>query len=54
VSGSLAVVRLTWASTVTGSDGHTTTDDERGLDVFQRRADGRWQIIRYMAYPAHP
>jgi uncharacterized protein (TIGR02246 family) len=54
VSGSLAVVRLTWASTVTGSDGRSATDDEPGLDVFQRQPDGRWQIIRYIAYPAHP
>jgi ketosteroid isomerase-like protein len=54
VSGSLAVVRLTWASTVTESDGRSATDDEPGLDVFQRQPDGRWQIIRYIAYPAHP
>jgi uncharacterized protein (TIGR02246 family) len=54
VSGSLAVARLTWSSTVTGSDGRSTTNDEPGLDVFQRQPDGRWRIIRYMAYPAHP
>lgn len=53
-SGSLAVVRLTWISTVTGSDGRGTTDDEPGLDVFQRQGDGSWKIIRYMAYPANP
>jgi ketosteroid isomerase-like protein len=53
-SGSLAVVRLTWASTVIASDGRSATNDEIGLDVFQRQRDGRWQIIRYMAYPAHP
>jgi ketosteroid isomerase-like protein len=53
-SGSLAVVRLTWASTVTESDGRSATDDETGLDVFQRQPDGRWQIIRYIAYPARP
>jgi ketosteroid isomerase-like protein len=54
VLGSLAVVRLTWISTVTGSDGRSTTDDEPGLDVFQRQRDGTWKIIRYMAYPANP
>jgi ketosteroid isomerase-like protein len=54
VSGSLAVVRLTWVSTTTESDGNGATDDEPGLDVFQRQPDGRWQIIRYIAYPAHP
>jgi len=54
VSGSLAVVRLTWISTVTGPDGRGTTDDEQGLDVFQRQADGTWRIVRYIAYPEHP
>ncbi|MGH7690178.1 MAG: YybH family protein [Gemmatimonadaceae bacterium] len=53
-SGSLAVVRLTWISTVTGSDGRSTTDDETGLDVFQRQRGGSWKIIRYIAYPANP
>jgi steroid delta-isomerase len=54
VSGSLAVVRLTWTSTVTGSDGRSATSYEPGLDVFQRQSGGRWQIIRYIAYTAHP
>lgn len=50
VSGSLAVVRLTWISTATPSGGHSTTNDEPGLDVFQRQSDGTWKIIRYIAY----
>jgi ketosteroid isomerase-like protein len=50
VSGSLAVVRLTWISTVTTPGGDSTTTDEPGLDVFQRQADGAWKIIRYIAY----
>jgi ketosteroid isomerase-like protein len=54
VAGSLAVVRLTWISTVTPSGGHGTTVDEQGLDVFQRQPDGRWQITRYIAYPDEP
>lgn len=54
VSGSLAVVRLTWTSTVTGADGRSTTDDEPGLDVFQRQPDGSWKIIRYLAYAETP
>jgi steroid delta-isomerase len=54
VSGSLAVVRLTWISTLTGSDGRSTTDEEPGLDVFQRQSGGSWKIIRYIAYPAKP
>lgn len=54
VSGSMAVVRLTWISTVTGADGVRRTDDEQGLDVFQRQPDGSWKIIRYIAYPDRP
>jgi ketosteroid isomerase-like protein len=53
-SGTLAVVRLTWISTVTGSDGRSMTDNEPGLDVFQRQTDGSWKIILYLAYPANP
>ena len=54
VSGDLAVVRLTWISTVTGADGKSETDDEQGLDVFARQADGSWKFIRYIAYPENP
>ena len=50
VSGELAIVRLTWISTVTTSDGHSATNDEPGMDVFQRQPDGTWKIIRYIAY----
>jgi hypothetical protein len=51
VSGSLAIVRLTWISTLT-ANGNSDTHEEPGLDVFQKQADGRWQIIRYIAYEA--
>ena len=54
VSGRLAVVRLTWISNLTGADGRTTSDEEPGLDVFQRQPDGNWRIIRYIAYTATP
>ena len=49
VFGSLAIVRLTWISTLT-ANGNSDTHEEPGLDVFQKQADGRWQIIRYIAY----
>ncbi len=51
VSGDLAVVRLSWTLTVTGA-GHTeaTISKEPGLDIFRRDANGRWKIIRYLAY----
>jgi len=47
VEGPLAVVRLTWTMTVSPGD---IVSVEPGLDVFRREADGRWRIIRYMAY----
>jgi steroid delta-isomerase len=51
VSGDLAVVRLAWRLTVT-SDGQAGAiiSKEPGLDVFRREPDGRWKIIRYLAY----
>jgi len=49
VSGDLAVVRLTWISTV-AANGNTSTDEEPGLDVFRRGTTGQWRIIRYIAY----
>lgn len=51
VSGDLAIARITWTSTMT-SAGKSVTEDEPGLDVFRRQADGTWKIIRYIAYPA--
>ncbi len=54
VSGDLAVVRLTWTSTMTDKTAKPVSDDEPGLDVFGRQSDGGWKIIRYIAYPAHP
>ncbi len=47
VSGDLAVVRLDWLSTVLPLD---ITTVEPGMDVFRKEADGRWRIIRYLAY----
>ena len=46
----VAVVRLTWTLTITPKDGTTITSIEPGLDVFRKEADGRWRIVRYMAY----
>lgn len=51
VRGDIAVVRLTWTLTVRPrGGGRPTVSVEPGLDVFRRQADGRWRIIRYMAY----
>ena len=53
VSGNLAVVRLTWTLKVRneGARGDVTSE-EIGLDVFRRQPDGRWKIIRYIAFEA--
>jgi uncharacterized protein (TIGR02246 family) len=51
VWGDVAVVRLTWTLTVRQKDsGRAVTSIEPGLDVFRRQSDGRWRIIRYIAY----
>jgi steroid delta-isomerase len=50
VWGDVAVVRLTWTLTITPKDGKTITSIEPGLDVFRKESDGRWRIVRYMAF----
>ncbi len=45
--GDLAIVRLTWTLTISPGDIKSV---EPGLDVFRRESDGRWRIIRYIAY----
>ena len=46
----VAVVRLTWTLTITPQEDKKITSIEPGLDVFRKEADGRWRIVRYMAY----
>jgi steroid delta-isomerase len=53
VSGDLAVVRLTWTLKVrTLGEGDEAVTEEPGMDIFRRQLDGRWKIIRYIAYEA--
>jgi steroid delta-isomerase len=47
VERDLAVVRLTWTLFITPFN---VTSVEPGMDVFRREADGKWRIIRYLAY----
>ena len=47
VEGDLAVVRLTWTLFISPLN---VTSIEPGMDVFRREADGKWRIIRYLAY----
>jgi steroid delta-isomerase len=53
VDGDLAVVRLTWTLTAEAG-GETDTTSDEGIDVFRRQADGRWSIIRFIAFPTRP
>ena len=51
VWGDVAVVRLTWTLTVRDKGrARDVTSVEPGLDVFRRQGDGRWRIVRYVAY----
>lgn len=47
VEGNLAVVRLVWTLTISPGDVRSV---EPGMDIFRKEDDGRWRIIRYMAY----
>jgi ketosteroid isomerase-like protein len=47
VEGDLAVVRLTWTLFISPLN---VTTVEQGMDVFRHEADGKWRIIRYLAY----
>lgn len=51
-AGDIAIVRLSWTLTVTSGAAVSAVSHEPGIDVFRRQADGRWRIIRYMAYEA--
>jgi steroid delta-isomerase len=54
VAGDVAAVRLTWTLTVAPAGGDAQSTREEGLDIFRRQADGRWRIIRYVAYEEAP
>ena len=47
VEGDLAVVRLTWTLFISPLN---VTSIEPGMDVFRREPDGKWRIIRYLAF----
>lgn len=51
VLGDIAIARVVWTQTVReNASGKETKTVEPGLDVFRREPDGRWRIIRYLAY----
>jgi steroid delta-isomerase len=47
VDKTIAVVRLDWTLKISPGDASST---ESGLDIFKKEGDGRWRIIRFMAY----
>jgi steroid delta-isomerase len=49
VERDLAVVRLVWTLFISPLN---VTSVEPGMDIFRREADGKWRIIRYLAYEA--
>jgi uncharacterized protein (TIGR02246 family) len=47
----LAIVRLVWTFSASAAGSvQQTVSHEVGLDVFRRQPDGRWKIIRYIAF----
>src|SRR5262249_8392741 len=51
VSGDLAVVRLVWTLRVSpAGSAPEMVSEEPGIDIFRKQPDGRWKIIRYLAY----
>lgn len=40
-------MRLAWTLTVTPGDIKAV---DTGVDIFRKEGDGRWRIIRYIAY----
>jgi len=51
VFGDTAIARVVWTQTIGDNDsGRESRTVESGLDVLRRDADGRWRIIRYLAF----
>ncbi len=51
VFGDVAIARVVWTQTVRdAATGTETKTVEPGLDVLRREGDGRWRIIRYLAF----
>jgi uncharacterized protein (TIGR02246 family) len=47
IAGDIAIVRLTWTLFISPLN---VTSVEPGMDVFRKEADGKWRIVRYLAY----
>ena len=51
LAGDIAVVRLIWTLTIQKAD-KQYRHYETGMDIFQRQPDGRWSIVRFVAFPS--
>ncbi len=49
LSGDIAVVRLVWSVT-TRRGAKVAAWEEPGVDVFRREEDGKWRILRFLAF----
>lgn len=47
----LAAVRITWYLTTYKHGKKIAFTQEEGLDVLQKQANGKWQIVNFIAYP---
>lgn len=49
-SGNLAVVRITWYLRILEDNKLKSQIQDEGMDVFQKNAVGRWEIVNYIGY----
>lgn len=50
-SGNLATVRITWYLYLTENGKTKMISQDEGLDVLIKNAQGKWQIVNYVAFP---
>lgn len=50
-SNAFAAVRITWYLHIYKNGKQTSSIQEEGLDIFQKQANGKWQIVNFIAYP---
>jgi ketosteroid isomerase-like protein len=50
-SKDLAAVRITWYLDIYKKGVHISSIQEEGLDVLQKQANDKWQIVNFIAFP---
>lgn len=51
MSGSLAVVRVTWYLKIFNHGKCESFTQEEGIDIFEKQKNGDWKIVNFIAYP---